>query len=310
MRFRPLGPMRTLALVAAAVPGMASAARAVTVPHHDRVVVVIMENKSYDQVRTQPYTASLMASGATFTNSFGATHPSQPNYLALWAGSTLGVTVNTCSPPGTPSMAENFGHACEAAGLRWAAYCENLPFAGATGCSYEGSASSGLYTRKHAPWTNFANLNHLREKPYSDLAADIAQDSLPNLVFIIPNNCDNTHNSGTPGCDVPDGDAWLANHLPAIQAALGPDGLLILTWDEDDSASQNHILTVFWGPHVVPGIASNRTVTHYTVVRTISDALGLPAFGQGVSESPILDVWDAPTRLRTASWGRIRSLYR
>ena len=36
-------------------------------PAHDKVVVVILENKSYDQVRVQPYTASLLAGGATFS---------------------------------------------------------------------------------------------------------------------------------------------------------------------------------------------------------------------------------------------------
>lgn len=279
------------------------------VPGHTHVVVVIMENKSYDEVRTQPYTSSLIASGAVLVNSFAVTHPSQPNYIALWAGSTLGVTNDVCPAPGTPTAAENFGHACEVAGLRWAAYSENLPTAGATGCSYDGNTSSGLYTRKHDPWTDCSNLNHLREKPYSDLATDIAQDSLPNLVFIIPNNCDNTHNSSTAGCGVSDGDNWLATHLPAIQAALGPDGLLILTWDEDDSSSANHILTVFFGPHVVPGFASGRSVTHYTIVRTISDALGLPAFGLAASESPITDVWDAPTHGRPVTWGRLKSMY-
>ena len=39
--------------------GIAPASAAV--PHHDHLVVVIMENKSYDEVRTQPYTASLIS---------------------------------------------------------------------------------------------------------------------------------------------------------------------------------------------------------------------------------------------------------
>src|SRR4029453_4794526 len=95
------------------------------VPPHDHVIVVIMENKSYFQVRTHPYTASLIAAGASFSASYGITHPSQPNYFALWAGSTLGVTTNACPVPGSPFAAENFGHACEAAGLTWGAPAQN-----------------------------------------------------------------------------------------------------------------------------------------------------------------------------------------
>jgi acid phosphatase len=175
------------------------------------------------------------------------------------------VTNDNCPAPGTPFSAENLGHACEAAGLTWRAYSENLAVAGGIACSYDGNTSTGLYTRKHDPWTCFVNLDHSRERPYADLAADIAGGTLPNLVFVIPNNCHNTHNSSTPGCGVANGDAWLAANLPAIRGALGPKGLLILTWDEDDNSASNHILTVFDGPLVVPGAVSTRTITHYTV---------------------------------------------
>src|SRR5438093_1604349 len=82
----------------------------------DHVIVVVMENKSYHQASTAPYTASLFARGSVMTESYAITHPSQPNYLALWAGGTLGVTSNSCPAPGSPFVAENLGHACEAAG--------------------------------------------------------------------------------------------------------------------------------------------------------------------------------------------------
>jgi phosphatidylinositol-3-phosphatase len=288
----------------------APATASMGVPHHNHVVVVVMENKAYDQVRTQPYTASLISGGALFTQSYATTHPSQPNYIALWAASTLGVTNNNCPAPGSPFSAENLGHACEAAGLSWRAYSENLAAAGSAACSYDGNASSGLYTRKHEPWTQFSNLDHARERPYGDLAADIAAGTLPNLVFVIPNNCHNTHNSGTPGCGIPDGDAWLAANLPAIRTAMGPSGLLILTWDEDDNFFGNHILTVFSGAMVIAGAVSNRPINHYTVVRTICEALGLTPFASATAETPIDDVWLPKVDTRTSSWGRVKQLYR
>lgn len=304
-------PMLRLATLAGVAVSLAvSQAQAGPVPPHDRVVVVVLENKSYDEVRNQPYAQSLRAQGATFTNSFGVTHPSQPNYIALWAASLLGVTNNNCPAPGSPFAAENLGHACEAAGLRWRAYSENLAVAGSTACSYDGNASSGLYTRKHEPWTQFSNLNHLNERPYTDLAADITASNLPNLVFIIPNNCHNSHNSATPGCGVPDADAWLAANLPAVLAALGPRGLLILTWDEDDSSASNHILTVVVGPLVLHGVESSQLMTHYTLNRMICEALGLAPFAGGVGEASIANVWDLSTATRGTSWGRLKTLYR
>jgi len=251
-----------LLLALALVTGGAARAGATPVPHLDHVVVVVMENKSYDEVRSQPYTASLIAQGASFPASFAVTHPSQPNYFALWAGSTLGVSNDNCPPAGAPFAAENLGHACEAAGLTWRAYSEDLPFAGATGCSYNGSTSTGLYTRKHDPWTWCSNLDHSRERPYADLAADLAAGTLPNLAFVVPNNCDNTHNSSSSACSITHGDDWLHGALPQILAALGPHGLLILTWDEDDSSANNHILTVFAGAPVIPGAVSGTSINH------------------------------------------------
>ena len=280
------------------------------VPALNHVVVVIMENKSWAAVQGRPYVSSLIAQGAQPFLSFAVTHPSQPNYIALWAGSTLGVTNDNCPAPGSPFSAENLGHACEAAGLTWRAYSENLPSAGATGCSYDGSASTGLYTRKHDPWTDFSNLDHMNERPYADLAADIGANQLPNLAFIIPNNCHNSHNSSTAGCTTLDADTWLSNNLPAVINALGPAGVLILTWDEDDSSSGNRVLTLFVGPLVKPNYVSSRNTTHYTTVRTITDGLGLTAFGLSAAETPLTDIWVTPVSTPGQSWGRIRTLYR
>src|SRR5215831_2440871 len=160
-----------VALLILALPGVTRSApeSRPVVPPLDRVIVVIMENKSYDVARVQPYTAGLMKRGVTCTSSYAVTHPSQPNYMALWSADLLGVLDNTCPAPGTPLQGENLGHACERAGIEWRAYSEELPAAGSDTCSYEGSASSGLYTRKHEPWTNFGNLDHARERPYTDL---------------------------------------------------------------------------------------------------------------------------------------------
>jgi hypothetical protein len=296
-----LAPGLALALVA---PARAAA------PHHDRVVVVVMENKSYDEVRSLPYTASLLAQGATLTNSFAITHPSQPNYFALWGANTLGITNDNCPAPGSPFFTQSLGQMCVANGLTWRTYSENLAVVGSTACSYDGSVSTGLYTRKHAPWTYYQRENHLNERPYTDLAADIAGGTLPNLVFIIPNNCHNTHNSTTAGCGLLDGDAWLAANLPAVIAALGPNGLLVLTWDEDDSSAGNHILTALVGPLVIPGVQSAQVVNHYTVVRMICEALGFPTFERATTEASITGVWKTVTPALRKNWGQLKSVYR
>jgi hypothetical protein len=67
------------------------------VPRHDHIVVVILENKHRSSVigsRQATYLNKLAAKGANMTHSCGVTHPSQPNYLALFSGSTHGMRSN------------------------------------------------------------------------------------------------------------------------------------------------------------------------------------------------------------------------
>jgi acid phosphatase len=298
----------TLALLLLTAPFASSAAVADAVPAHDHVIVVVMENKSYDAARVQPYTASLIPTGALFTNSFAVAHPSQPNYFALWGGATM-VSNDNCPPAGSPYTFTSLGRECTLAGKTWRTYSENLGAVGSTACSFDGNTSTGLYTRKHCPWVSYSNITHTNERPYSDLAIDIAANQLPNLAFVIPNNCHNSHNSSTAGCGIADADFWLSQNLPAMITAAGPNGLVVLTWDEDDSSAGNHILTLFVGGLVAPGAVSTRTVTHYTVLRTICDALGLATVGSALGELPITDVWLAPTPAKHESWGALKIRY-
>jgi acid phosphatase len=286
VRFRPFALLLALAAAPAATASQAATA---VVPALDHIIVVVMENKDWSQVRYASYTQSLEITGAELINSYGVTQDaSQPNYLALWAGSTFGVTTNACPPPGSPYTAENLGHALEVAGKTWRAYSENLPATGSSICTSGGT--SPAYTRKHEPWTDFSNLDHNNERVYSDLALDIANNTLPNLAYVIPNNCNNTHNTG---CTVTIGDTWLSNNLPAMIAAVGNNGVVILTWDEDSGTlgNNNHILTIFKGPRVPHGFQSTGVVNHYNVLRTICDALGLAPFGEAANVAAITDVW-------------------
>lgn len=280
---RPLALSLMTAFLATA--GGAPSARA-QVPVCDHVLVVVMENKSYDQARVQAYTASLVAAASSFASSHGVTHPSLPNYLALWGAETFGVDNDNCPSPGSPYMTENLGQACEAAGLTWKAYSEDLPFSGSSACV---AGPAAEYTRKHAPWTYWNDLNHANEVPFTQFALDTAAAALPRLAFVVPNNCHNTHD-----CPLTTGDDWLAQNVPGFIDAVGPYGLVILTWDEDDYASDNHILTVFAGPLVRPGYLSARAIDHYTVVRTICETLRLAPFGNAVLDSAITDVWGGP----------------
>lgn len=240
-------------------------------------MIVVFENKGEQQVlgsRNAPYLSSLSASGARFDNSHGVTHPSQPNYLALFSGSTQGVTDDSC--PQSLGDRPNLGELLLNAGYTFAGYSEGLPTTGFTGCN----DPSGRYARRHNPWVDFANVPASSNQPFTAFPADPSQ--LPTVSFVVPDLCNDMHN-----CDVATGDSWAREHLaPYVTWARTHDSLLVVTFDEDDGTRTNRIPTFLVGPMVKPGAIGQR-VNHYNVLRTIEDLYGLAPIGMSQSAAPL-----------------------
>jgi hypothetical protein len=258
-------------------PG-AGAAVAVEAPDH--VMVVVFENEDAENIvggPDAPYLTSLARSGATFTNAHGETHPSQPNYLALFSGSTQGVNDDSC--PQTFS-GPNLAAQLQAAGKTFVGYSEDLPEAGYTGCN------AGDYARKHNPWVNFPDLPASVNQPYSALPADFS--ALPTVSFVVPNLCNDMHD-----CGVAAGDAWARQNLTSYVAwAQEHNSLLAVTFDEDNGSSANHIATVLVGPMVTAG-ASDQRIDHYSLLRTLEDMYGLPPLGHAADAKPLAGIWSS-----------------
>ncbi len=249
------------------------------VPSPAHTVVVVMENHAYSEVignPAAPFLNQLAHEGAVFTHSYAITHPSEPNYLALFSGSTHGVTSDICPVELT---APNLAADLIAAGKTFAGYSEDLPATGSQVCS------AGEYARKHVPWTDFRNVPGSVSMPFSSYpAADPAR--LPTVSFVIPNLCNDMHD-----CSVATGDSWLRAHLSAYASwAMTHDSLLIITWDEDDGSQSNQIPTIFVGEPVQPGRYAQR-ITHYSVLATLEAAYGLPRDGNAAAATPITGIW-------------------
>lgn len=280
--------LSTRAIAYNTAPGAADRAAAVAVPRisvattngipvYDHVVIVVEENTSESSIigntSEAPYINMLANDGVYFTQSFAITHPSEPNYLALFSGSTQGVSDDSC--PHTFS-ASNLGSQLAGAGFSFKGYSESMPSDGYTGCN------SGEYARRHVPWVNFSNVPASANLTFQSFPTDFT--TLPTLSFVIPNLCDDMHD-----CTTSTGDTWLSDHIGAYaQWAKAHNSLLIVTWDEDDSStSANRVATIFYGAQLKNG-AYSETIDHYGILATLESMYALATLGSG---APITDVW-------------------
>ena len=277
-----------LTAVLALLPS-ATASAAGAVPRFNHVVIVVMENKNYSDIIGRPdeapYLNSLAGGGAVFSNSYAVAHPSQPNYLALFSGSTQGVTNDNC-PQNFKNM-PNLASELISAKRSFAGYSESMPSAGYTGC---GSYLSFGYVRAHNPWADFNNVPAASNLTFASFPRNY--NRLPTVSFVTPNLCNDMHY-----CSRDTGDSWIMNNLGGYaQWAKSNNSLLIVTFDEDSTilglgGDNNKIPTIFYGAHVRPGTYSEHT-THYGILRTVEDMYGLPHAGRSASAATITDVWN------------------
>jgi phosphatidylinositol-3-phosphatase len=255
-----------------------SASSTVSAPSH--IVVVMEENHSYDDIigdtNDAPYINTLASQGALMTQSFAVTHPSEPNYMALFGGSDFGLTSDAC--PTDEGNTPNLGSELLAAGYTFTGYSEDLPSTGSTVCT------SGSYARKHSPWVNFSNVPGSDSVPFSSFPTDYS--TLPTVSFVIPNLDDDMHD-GT----INQADNWLQNNISSYATwAQQNNSLLIVTWDEDDYTENNQIPTIIVGAGVQPGQYSE-TINHYNVLATLEQMYGLTPVGQSAGATPITDIF-------------------
>ncbi|WP_158992424.1 alkaline phosphatase family protein [Mucilaginibacter sp. L196] len=270
-------------------------------PKYKHIIVIIEENHDYDALigsKNSPYITWLSENGALFTDSHGVTHPSQPNYLALFSGDVQGIVDDKCLMSETPYTTPNLGAALIDNGFTFKGYAETMPSVGYLPCYYQKSTLTGsyLYGRKHAPWVNWIgtkknNIPASLSLPMTDFPTDY--NKLPTVAFVIPNMDNDMHNIGAPGDDaaIQRGDKWLKEYISKYaEWAKKHDSLLIITFDEDDSRTAvNQIPTIFYGAHVKTG-KYNEHITHYNVLHTLEAMYKLPADDKQ-SAGVIGDVW-------------------
>lgn len=268
-------------------------------PNFSHIAIVIFENKEFGAVidnPKMPYFNILANTYTLLTEHYATTHPSLPNYISLIGGDTFDITSNceNCfiNAPSLPDLIEQSGRT-------WKTYQDDMPepcFLGST----------LRYAQKHNPFIYFdpIRLDPARCArsivPLTQLDADIASNSLPNFFFITPDICYSAHD-----CGVDMADEWLKTLMkqlvPALDATSEPY-LVIVTWDEGQGnhsccglpeKAGGRIATILISPQVKSGYKDATPYSHYSILKTISEAWGLPYLGHAA---------DAETSLITAPW--------
>jgi phosphatidylinositol-3-phosphatase len=264
------------------------------VPNFEHIVLILFENKEFGSVIDNPKMPvynQLAREYTLLTQYYAIRHPSLPNYIALMGGDTFGIdrNCNDCfiNAPSLPDL-------IEASGRTWKTYQEDMPepcFLGDT----------NLYVQKHNPFVYFDSIRLNTERcersvvPLTMLPADILTNSLPNFLFIKPNICNDSHD-----CPISVTDAWLANLLATLIPALDATGktyFIAMLFEEGQGEHTccglpepggGRVPVVLYSPLAKNGFEDPTPYTHYSLLKTISEAWGLQYLGHAAQDNHAL----------------------
>jgi phospholipase C len=284
------------------------------VPHFDHVLFIFMENENLNSSlfpygllgdyivgnSAAPYENNTLAPmGTLLTQMYATQHPSDPNYLAVTAGSTFDEDQDVS--PGTVNES-NLSDELNAAGLSWKAYAQGM--AGDCDLTTNDTAAGGYYDNDDDAFLDYADditptsYCDAHNVPLTQLATDLKSTSTtPAYSWVVANDYDDMELGGVPA-----GDSWLSTTLPEIfssPAWTTQKSLLILSWDEGyvksyGSLFPNQIPTYVIGSQgtVKAGYQSSDYYDDYSLLPTVEHALGLPPMTSNDEYAqPLSDVW-------------------
>jgi hypothetical protein len=289
------------------------------------VFTIMMENTGIEALLSNPnapWINQAILSNGVAGNYYGVTHPSQPNYIAATSGALNGVTNDSDITVNVPNIVDQLeGH-----GMTWKAYMQSLSLCAT---KLDHACGNQLYERKHNPFvsyldvqTNAARMANIVDS--SQLSTDLANNTVPNYVWISPDQCHDMHGRGGGGatdpCDfsqvqslIAAGDAFLSATVGQIMAsrAWQDDSVILITWDESDFTGSGfngfgddrgccdsvagqgggHVLTLVITPEG-GARASFTPSNHYSLLKTTEDALHLGCLANACDNSNVKSMTD------------------
>jgi phosphatidylinositol-3-phosphatase len=266
---------------------IAPALAAGALPNFSHVYVIIFENKEYPSIvgsNRAPYINALISQYGLATNFTAERHPSEPNYIALTSGGTQGITDDGVYDLGVNNLFDQV----TASGRTWHAYQQGYPgncFTGSSSAAvFDGVGKPGAYVRKHNPAISYTSISGNKTECANNITNLAGFDpAAANFEFIAPNMFNDMHD-GT----IADGDNFLKAFLPKItSSAAFANSVVFVTFDEGttNTSGGGHIVTIAITPNMTPSYKATAAYTHYSMLRTIELAWGLPWLGAAGSAS-------------------------
>jgi hypothetical protein len=319
--------MAVTSLLVPAVAPAHAAAGLEGVPTFGHVFVIIGENTELIQINrhSMPYlTGTFKPQAAWLTNYWAISHFSTSNYIAMTSGQYTPCEQFDYPPARCHQDVPNLFNQLADAGISWTAWNESM----AEPCSVVNNGSSKTlnhYAVKHNPAVYYDGVegaggvwdeenksqlcldnvlstgDPVAPNDTSDLDAALASGDVARFNYIVPNMCEDGHDTCPPNPPSATGqfDAFLAREVPKIldSPAFDQNSLVIVTYDEGSSTAGGggsnagtpcqpwetcpnafhgggNVALAVWGDLVRPGTYGS-FANHYGLLRTLEDGYGI-----------------------------------
>jgi hypothetical protein len=300
-------------------------APAAPVPALSHAFVIVMENTNYSDIfgakaGEAPYLNALANAHVRHDKFYGISHVSLGNYIGLASGQ-IPAALDHVDCPTYKQCVRNgptIGAQLDAAGRTWKGYFGSMP----APCTYPTGNTDNYqtgYATRHNPFVYFKEIVNnpaycaAHDVPYFPaFGADLGSaDGPPNLSLIVPDTCDDGHDSAcnTSGrTPIQNIDAWLSDNVPPILTYMAgdPNAALFITFDEaantDTAGCCNQPPLGTGGGHiglvmVAPGLErfagykSTVPGNLYSLLRTLEAGFGVSPLAQAKKVSPMADLF-------------------
>jgi phosphatidylinositol-3-phosphatase len=243
-------------------------------PDIRHVIVIVLENKPITKIIGHAgFITALAHRCGLAANYHHNARVSLPNYLAMTSGSTHGLRRN-CTPNQCPIRGPSIFAQLARHRLKWRVYQESMPGR----CVH---SSSGRYAARHNPAVYYRRIGNrachrhvlpLGTRGSGRLRKALGHRGTPAYMFVTPNLCHDMHD-----CSVAVGDLWVSAWVRMIvktRAYRAGHTAIFLTFDEGSNRN-GHITTVVVSPYTPAGKVSHRRYSHYSLMRTTANVLGI-----------------------------------